>query len=85
MTTGGKTRKHVKENNSGIDGRILDPLARRTAQRAAKAKQLATAPQSAPPSPTRTAHHEPEGGTPQPAEIEKVLVFFFIYLLLILS
>jgi hypothetical protein len=46
------SKRRPKKNKSGIDGRIMDPVARRAAQRAAKAIQTAGSLQSAPSSPS---------------------------------
>ena len=42
------SKRQPKKNKSGIDGQIMDPIARHTAQRAAKAAKAAAAQRSAP-------------------------------------
>lgn len=61
-------KKQAKKNKSGIDGRIMDPIARCTAQRAAKAMRLAAALHSSPSRGTTSTGAESEAESEHTAQ-----------------
>jgi hypothetical protein len=77
------SKKRSKENKSGIDGRIMDPIARRTAQRAAKALRTREA-GAAQPAPVRLdpQHAAAAADIPQVVDIS---VYFYSVLLIFLG